>query len=145
MIDITFRKYHPDAVIPAYQSTGAAGFDFHAVTSQAAEWVKAGERALISTQLAVLIPEGYEIQIRPRSGLALKHGITVLNAPGTIDCDYRGVIGIVLFNSSHDDFRVLNGDRIAQGVVAPAPQARIRDFNELWDTERGAGGFGSTG
>ena len=104
-----------------------------------------GARALVKTGLAMALPEGYEAQVRPRSGLALKRGITVLNTPGTIDEGYRGEVGVILFNSGSEPFKVSVGDKIAQMVVAPVTRAEIAEVAELDGTERGAGGFGSTG
>ncbi len=105
----------------------------------------AGVRALMPTGLQMEIPQGYEVQLRPRSGLALKHGITLLNAPGTIDSDYRGTVGVILINTSDQDFHIAHGDRIAQMVVAPVTQAGFAVSDALSATDRGAGGFGSTG
>jgi len=132
--------------LPSYQSAGAAGFDLlAAVPADAPKILPPGGRALIPTGLAVEIAPGFEAQTRPRSGLALKHGVTVLNAPGTIDSDYRGEVGIILINHGDAPFEIRRGDRIAQMVVAPAPQARLTEVLELSSTERNAGGFGSTG
>lgn len=127
--------------IPKYETSGAAGFD---LASMANCIVEPHSRVCISTGLKMAIPYGYELQIRPRSGLALKKGITVLNTPGTIDSDYRGLIGVILFNTTDESFEVKIGDRIAQGVVAPVMHASF--VEELLDeTSRGEGGFGSTG
>ncbi len=104
-----------------------------------------GQHKLIPTGLAIALPPGHEAQVRPRSGLALKHGVTVLNAPGTIDEDYRGPIGVVLINHGNADFRVEHGDRIAQLIVAPVTRVTIQSAESLDDTDRGAGGYGSTG
>ncbi|MDO5646468.1 dUTP diphosphatase [Paracoccus sp. (in: a-proteobacteria)] len=134
-----------DADMPCYQTAGAAGADLRAWLPDGSVTLRPGGRALIATGLALHIPTGYEAQIRPRSGLALKHGVTVANAPGTIDCDYRGPLGVILINLGDVDFTVAHGDRIAQMVIAPAPQARFEWADELTPTERGAGGFGSTG
>lgn len=130
--------------LPEYQTPGSAGADICAFLD-ASMVIPSGSRALIPTGLFVEIPVGYEIQVRPRSGLALKKGITVLNTPGTIDSDYRGEIGIVLFNTGSEDFVVENGDRIAQLVVAPVVQALFKSHTFLSQTDRGAGGYGSTG
>lgn len=132
------------AVLPAYQSAGAAGADVCACIDSPIT-IKPGERILVSTGLKMEIPEGYEVQVRPRSGLALKFGITVLNSPGTIDSDYRGELGVVLINHGHEDFIVHNGDRIAQMVVAPVVRAAFVPESSLSETERGSGGYGSTG
>lgn len=135
-----------DLPLPSYQSAGAAGFDLlAAVPADAPTTLPPGGRALIPTGLAIEIEPGYEAQTRPRSGLALKHGVTVLNAPGTIDSDYRGEVGIILINHGDAPFEIRRGDRIAQMVVAPAPQARLVEAERLSLTARDAGGFGSTG
>lgn len=134
--------------LPAYETAGAAGADLRAnFEARAREGLilQAGERALVPTGLRLEIPVGYEVQIRPRSGLALKHGITLPNSPGTIDSDYRGPLGVILMNSGSEPFAVNHGDRIAQMVVAPVVQARFEVAKTLQDTARGEGGFGSTG
>ena len=131
-------------VPPSYSTFGAAGADIRACIT-APVVIKPGERALIPTGLLFEIPEGYEIQVRPRSGLALKHGITCLNSPGTIDSDYRGEIGIILINTGKEDFTVENNDRIAQIVLSPVIRADFVTTGILSETERGSGGFGSTG
>lgn len=131
--------------LPAYESTGAAGADLRANLPEGAVDLAPGARALISTGLQMAIPQGFEVQVRPRSGLALKHGITLVNSPGTIDSDYRGVVGVILANMGEAVFRVEHGMRIAQMVVAPVVQARLELVESLDDTPRGAGGFGSTG
>jgi len=139
---LKIKKLTPDAIIPAYQTELAAGFDLHSVEDYV---LKKGERKLIKTGLAFEIEEGYEVQIRPRSGLAFKHGITVLNTPGTIDADYRGEIMVLLINLGEDDFEIKKGERIAQAVIAPVIQAEFVEVDELSETKRGKGGFGSTG
>lgn len=131
-------------VPPSYSTFGAAGADIRACIT-APVVIKPGERALIPTGLLFEIPEGYEIQVRPRSGLALKHGITCLNSPGTIDSDYRGEIGVILINTGKEDFTVENNDRIAQIVLSPVIRADFVTTGILSETERGTGGFGSTG
>jgi dUTP pyrophosphatase len=128
--------------LPAYATAGAAGMDVVAAESIT---LKPGMRHAVATGFAMAIPEGYEVQVRPRSGLALKHGITCLNTPGTIDSDYRGEVKIILINLGSDDFAMTRGDRIAQLVVAPVQRASLSEVTELDDTERGSGGFGSTG
>lgn len=128
--------------LPAYATTGAAGMD---VVSAEDVVIAPGERHAVATGLAVAIPEGYEIQVRPRSGLALKHGITVPNTPGTIDSDYRGELKVILINLGAEPFAIARGDRVAQLVLAPVVQAAWDEVAELDATERGAGGFGSTG
>ena len=137
-----FKRIHPDAVLPAYAHPSDAGTDVRSVEELV---IPAGKRALVHTGLIVLLPPLYEAQVRPRSGLALKHGITVLNTPGTIDSGYRGEIGVILFNSSDVDFQVKKGDRVAQVVIAPVTQPVIEEAQEIDETDRGAGGFGSTG
>lgn len=130
--------------LPSYQTTGSAGADLYAAV-QADLVLSPGQRALIPTGIALELPTGYEAQVRPRSGLALRHGITTLNAPGTIDADYRGEVGVLLINHGSDDFCVQRGDRIAQLVVASVIQGHFVDALELSDTDRGYGGFGHTG
>lgn len=135
-----------NVALPSYESDGAAGADLRANLPDRQDITLApGARALVPTGLRIAIPTGYEVQIRPRSGLALKHGITVPNAPGTIDSDYRGPLGVILMNAGEAPFVVAHGDRIAQMVVAPVVQARFEVTDDLGDTARGAGGFGSTG
>ena len=130
--------------LPAYATSQSAGMDLRA-NLDAPVVLRPLERKLIKTGLFIALPEGYEAQVRPRSGLALKHGITVLNTPGTIDADYRGEIGVVLVNLSQEDFTVEDGERIAQIVIQPYVAAAFEITEELENTERGAGGFGSTG
>jgi dUTP pyrophosphatase len=129
---------------PRYQTEGAAGMDLHAAVA-APLVIAPGQRALVPTGWAVAIPPGFEGQVRPRSGLALKHGVTVLNAPGTIDADYRGELKVVLINHGDADFIVQRGDRIAQLVVSRVERAELAVVEALDDTARGAGGYGSTG
>lgn len=128
--------------LPAYATPGAAGMDV--VAAEAVE-LAPGARHAVATGLALAIPEGYEIQVRPRSGLALKHGIGVPNAPGTIDSDYRGELKIILINHGAESFAIARGDRIAQLVLAPVVRARWEEVADLESTQRGEGGFGSTG
>lgn len=130
--------------IPCYKTAGAAGADVCACIENAVV-IKKGERKLIPTGLFFEIPEGYEIQLRPRSGLALKNGVTVLNTPGTIDSDYRGELMALLINLGEEDFTVNNGDRIAQIIVAPVTLGDFTVVDKLSETERGTGGYGSTG
>lgn len=135
-----------DITLPAYETAGAAGADIRANFDDRGELtLTAGARALIPTGLRMAIADGYEVQIRPRSGLALKHGISMVNAPGTIDSDYRGPVGVILINFGEHDFTVTHGMRIAQMVVAPVVQAQFTVADALDDTPRGADGFGSTG
>lgn len=133
-----------DLPLPGYESAHAAGMDIRAALD-APLVLKPGERALISTGLQIGLPEGYEAQIRPRSGLAIKYGITMLNAPGTIDADYRGEVKVIAINHGQEDFVIQHGDRIAQMVIAPVQQLQIAEVDELDKTTRGKGGFGSTG
>lgn len=137
-------KAEKGAVIPHYATEGAAGADISAYLS-APVTLRPGEYKAIPTGLFMEIPEGYEVQVRPRSGLALKHGITVLNAPGTIDSDYRGEVKVILINHSSEAFTIHNGDRIAQIVVARVHRLPFVEVDDLSATERGEGGFGSTG
>ena len=132
--------------LPAYETALSAGMDLRAAVADGAPVTLApGDRALVETGLSIALPAGFEAQIRPRSGLAYKHGITVLNAPGTIDADYRGEVKVLLINHSAEPFVVSRGMRIAQMVIAPVTQARWQPVAELSETARGAGGFGSTG
>lgn len=132
------------AVLPSYQTTGAAGADVCACLSQPIV-LEPGSRAMVPTGLSFEIPRGYEVQVRPRSGLAAKNGVTVLNSPGTIDSDYRGEVKVILINLGSEPFAISHGDRIAQLIVAPVEQARFHVVENLSSTERGQGGFGSTG
>ncbi|AFY39341.1 deoxyuridine 5'-triphosphate nucleotidohydrolase [[Leptolyngbya] sp. PCC 7376] len=139
---LRLRKLHPDAIIPQYQHEGDAGMDLHAIESME---IAPHTTALIKTGLSAEIPPTTELQIRPRSGLALKHSITVLNTPGTIDSNYRGEIGVILINHGTETFQVTPGMRIAQMVMNPIIRAEITEVNELSETTRSTGGFGSTG
>lgn len=139
---LAFKRVHPDAVLPAYAHPSDAGMDLRSVADLE---IPRGGRALVPTGLVALLPPGYEAQVRPRSGLALKHGVTVLNTPGTIDSGYRGEIGIILANFGEAAFDVKKGDRIAQLVIAPVAQPQVVEADVLDATDRGAGGFGSTG
>jgi len=140
-IQIVNRSHHP---LPAYATVQSAGMDLRANLAEAVT-LQPMERRLIPTGLFIALPEGYEAQVRPRSGLALKHGITVLNSPGTIDADYRGEIGVVLINLSTEPFSIGDGERIAQMVVARCEQAELVTVETLDETERGEGGYGHTG
>jgi dUTP pyrophosphatase len=132
--------------LPAYQSAHAAGLDLLAAVPEGAPLVLApGAYALVPTGLAIALPEGFEAQVRPRSGLAAKHGVTVLNAPGTVDADYRGEISVILINHGRDAFAIRRGERIAQMVIAAVVRADLVPAATLASTERGSGGFGSTG
>jgi dUTP pyrophosphatase len=132
--------------MPAYETAQAAGMDLRAAVPENEPFtLSPGKRAMIPTGLTMAIPQGYEVQVRPRSGLAAKHGITCLNSPGTIDADYRGEVKVILINHGDEPFVIKRGERIAQMVVAAAPQAKLEVVAELDATARGAGGFGSTG
>jgi dUTP pyrophosphatase len=132
--------------LPAYQSAGAAGMDLvAAVPEDAPMELPSGARKLVPTGLVLQIPEGYEVQVRPRSGLAIRHGITLLNSPGTIDSDYRGEVMVMLINLGAEPVTIERGERIAQIIVAPVVQATLVEVKTVSETERGAGGFGSTG
>lgn len=130
--------------LPSYATLASAGMDLKAVLAAPVSLAPL-ERKIIGTGLKIALPEGYEAQVRPRSGLAAKHGITVLNAPGTIDADYRGEIGVILVNLSNDEFTIEPGERIAQLVIAQYTQVKWSPVDQLDETERGKGGFGSTG
>jgi dUTP pyrophosphatase len=140
-IKIVNKSNHP---LPHYGTEASAGVDLRANITESIT-LKPLERTLIKTGLFIELPVGYEAQVRPRSGLAYKHGLTVLNTPGTIDADYRGEIGVILVNLSNEDFTIENGERVAQMVIAKHEQAEWNLVEELSDTDRGAGGFGSTG
>lgn len=136
----------PDVALPSYETLGAAGADVRANFSDGASvTLMAGARVLVPTGLRMEIPAGFEVQVRPRSGLALKNGVTLANSPGTIDSDYRGSVGVILLNTSDTDFVIEHGMRIAQLVVAPVVQGVFTLVDTLDETPRGAGGFGSTG
>ncbi|MDA7827652.1 dUTP diphosphatase [Rhodobacteraceae bacterium] len=139
----------PSIALPQYETAGSAGADIRANFAtdlrDSGLTLAPGARALIPTGVRIEIPNGYEVQVRPRSGLALKHGITIPNAPGTIDSDYRGPLGVILMNLGTEPFHIAHGDRIAQMVIAPVVQAAFEVSADLSDTARGAGGFGSTG
>jgi dUTP pyrophosphatase len=144
MIEIRLKRlpHGKGLPLPAYASEHAAGMDVVAAEELA---LQPGQRHAVATGFAIAIPEGHEVQVRPRSGLALKHGITCLNTPGTIDSDYRGEVKVILANLGSEPFEVRRGERIAQLVPAPVLRARFQEVSELEDTVRGAGGFGSTG
>jgi dUTP pyrophosphatase len=144
MIDLPIRLLPHAAGLPIYATAEAAGADLLAAVTDP-QMLEPGARMLVPAGFAMALPPGYEAQIRPRSGLAYKNGVTVLNAPGTIDSDYRGEIAVLLINHGQQDFEIERGMRIAQMVIAPAPQAMFRAVDDLNDTARGAGGFGSTG
>ena len=139
------KRLGPLAELPRYMTEGSAGMDLAAALEQPLEIAPHGGRALVPTQLAVELPPGHEGQVRPRSGLAVKHGVTVLNAPGTIDEDYRGEVKVALVNLGPEPFRVEPGMRVAQLIVAPVTRVEVQAVDELRDTGRGGGGFGHTG
>lgn len=144
-MDIKIKKLHPDAIIPTYGSEGAAGFDFYALENII---VPAHESVLVKTGLSMAIPNGYEIQVRPRSGISLKTPLRVANAPGTIDSDYRGEVCIIIHNTSGSGYEITKHTRIAQGVLKEVPQANFIEVykqEDLGSTERGTKGMGSTG
>ena len=148
-VDLQILKMHPDVETPFYATSSSAGFDLKAFIPEEKEIVlKAGTRDKIATGIKMVIPQGFEVQIRPRSGLAFKHGISLTNTPGTIDSDYRGEIQILIINHGNEDFVIKHGERIAQAVIAPVWQANFIEIAELpeeTDNNRGTGGFGSTG
>lgn len=146
MVSVLLQRlpHGADLPLPAYETEGAAGLDLRAAIGEAVT-LAPGARALVPTGLSMQLPVGFEGQIRPRSGLALRHGVTVLNAPGTVDSDYRGEVSVVLINHGNEPFTITRGDRIAQLVVAPVTHARLSEVDRLDETARGAGGYGSTG
>ncbi|MGA9087867.1 MAG: dUTP diphosphatase [Bradyrhizobium sp.] len=145
-IDIRQLPHGEGLALPAYQSAHAAGLDLLAAVPLDAPMILApGKHALVPTGLAIALPAGYEAQVRPRSGLAAKHGVTVLNAPGTVDADYRGEIGVLLINHGDTPFPIRRGERIAQMVIAAVVRAEVTPVASLSATDRGGGGFGSTG
>ena len=143
-VTVKFQRHADDVVLPDYATPGAAGMDIAAHLDTAVTLAPFA-RAAIATGFSMQLPSGYEAQIRPRSGLALKHGVTVANAPGTIDSDYRGEVAVILINLSQQDFTITPGMRVAQMVIAPVTHCRFEDTLQLDMSDRGAGGFGSTG
>lgn len=145
-VDVMVQRlaHGADLALPAYATPDAAGADLLAAVDQPVT-LAPGAYQIIPTGIAMALPQGFEAQVRPRSGLAAKHGVTVLNSPGTIDADYRGEVGVILINHGSDDFIIERGMRIAQVVIAPVNLARWRDVPSLDDSQRGSGGFGSTG
>jgi dUTP pyrophosphatase len=141
-VEIMRLNHGADLELPSYATAGAAGLDLRAAESLT---IKSRERALVPTGIAIALPQYFEAQVRPRSGLAVKYGVTVLNSPGTIDCDYRGEIKVPLINHGKEDFVIMRGDRIAQMVIAPVVQAQLEVVTLLSETKRGASGFGSSG
>jgi dUTP pyrophosphatase len=144
MTEILIKRLSKNITLPKYETDGSSGMDLAANVETNVE-LKPGQSAIIPTGLAVSIPESYEIQIRPRSGLAAKNQISVLNTPGTIDADYRGELKVILINLGKKNFKIENGLRIAQMVLCPVIKASIKEVDQLEETERGVGGFGSTG
>ena len=144
MVKILVKKFDKNIKLPAYKTSGSSGMDLVAYIKKKIT-INPGKTAMISTGIAVAIPKKYEIQIRPRSGLAAKKGISVLNTPGTIDSDYRGEIKIILINLSQKSFVVKSGDRIAQMILCPVAKGKLKEVKNLPKTVRGGGGFGSTG
>ena len=141
-MNLRVKRLHPDAKIPVKTTEGASCFDLSAVEDGV---IPPGGRALIKTGLAMAVERGFEVQVRSRSGLALKHGVSVLNSPGTVDSDYRGEVGVILINNGDKPFSFSRGDRVAQAAVVQVAIGRIEEVQTLEDTERGVGGFGSTG
>ena len=144
MVKVLIKKLNPAVEIPEYKTSGASGMDLNAFVEKPVT-IKSKTSTLIPTGLSVAFSEDYEIQIRPRSGLALKNNITILNTPGTIDSDYRGEIKVLIFNHGNADFIINNGDRIAQMILSPVVKIDLEVINDLPETIRGEGGFGSTG
>ena len=144
MVKVLIKKLDPSVKLPEYKTSGASGLDLMAFTKEPIE-IKPKTSSLIPTGLSVAFSENYEIQIRPRSGLAAKKNITVLNTPGTIDSDYRGEIKVIIYNHGDENFLVNNGDRIAQMILAPVVKMELEEINNLPESIRGKGGFGSTG
>jgi dUTP pyrophosphatase len=143
-VQIRFRRLRPAAVLPKYMTEGAAGMDL-ASAADGPVVIAPGQRVGVPTGWAMEMPAGFEAQIRPRSGLALRHGLTVVNAPGTIDCDYRGEIVVLLVNLGAEPCTIAPGDRVAQMIIAPVVRAQVSEVGELSASGRGAGGFGHTG
>ncbi|GAM09983.1 deoxyuridine 5'-triphosphate nucleotidohydrolase [Geobacter sp. OR-1] len=145
-VTVLIKRINPrsSTPLPEYMTSHSAGMDLYAELDEE-RTLHPGKRMLVPTGVAIVLPDGYEAQIRPRSGLAIKHGITMLNSPGTIDADYRGEIGVIMINHGEEPFMVRSGERIAQMVIAPVVQASLIEVEELEETARGAGGFGHTG
>jgi dUTP pyrophosphatase len=146
MLTLRIRRLDPRAILPQYHSDGAAGMDLAACLPEGESIViPPGRIAMVRLGFAMAVPPGFEAQVRPRSGLGSKHGITLPNAPGTIDSDYRGEVLVPLINHGHEDFVITHGMRIAQMIIAPVARASVEEVGSLDETERGGGGFGSTG
>ena len=144
MVKVLIKKLNPSVQLPSYKTDGASGMDLMAFIKKPIN-LEPGKSCLVSTGLSVAFPQKYEIQIRPRSGLAAKNNISVLNTPGTIDSDYRGELKIILFNHGNENFIINNNDRVAQMVLTPVIKMELEEVNELPESTRGEGGFGSTG
>ena len=144
MTKIQIKKLSSEVLTPKYETAGSSGMDIAAFIEKDII-INPGDKTLVPTGFSLSVPQGYEVQIRPRSGLAAKKGITVLNTPGTIDSDYRGEIKVILINLSKDVFVIKNGERIAQMVICPIEQVTVEEVKELSETDRGTSGFGSTG
>ena len=144
MVQVEIKRLRDNAIVPQYMTEHAAGMDLHAAIETPLT-LTPGERTLVPTGLAFAIPPGYEGQVRPRSGLALKQGVALVNAPGTIDADYRGEVGVIVINHGQETVVFAPGDRIAQLIIAPVTHARLIEVAELGETARNAGGFGHTG
>ena len=142
MLKIKIKKIKENAIVPKYAHHGDAGVDLYSTEDYI---IKPGERVLVSTGIAIAIPKGHEAQVRPKSGLALKHGISIVNTPGTVDCEYRGEIGVIAINLGNEDFKIEKENKIAQMVFNKIEKADFEEVKELDDTTRGDGGFGSTG
>jgi len=145
MVKVQIQKMHEDVVVPRYAKKGDAGMDVRAYCPNGDITLYSSSRLIIPTGLKVAIPEGYEIQVRPRSGMAAKKGVTVLNTPGTIDSGYRGEIGVILYNTNAEKIEIEHGERIAQLVLSKVPTIEWEEVEDLSETSRGEGGFGSTG
>lgn len=144
-VSVKIKKLNPSVLTPEYGTPGAAGMDLRADLKGGTMTIRPGEKAIVATGISLQIPLGYEVQIRPRSGLAAKNGVTVLNTPGTIDSDYRGEVKVILVNLGQEPFTIFDQDRIAQMVLSEVPQMELLEVSSLSDTDRGEGGLGSTG
>ena len=144
MVKVLVKRFHPKVKLPKYKTSGSSGMDIMAFIEKPIK-IKPGTSALVPTGISIAFPEEFEVQIRPRSGLAAKNNISILNTPGTIDSDYRGEIKIILFNHSNENFIIKNSDRVAQMVLTPIIKMELEETNELPQSIRGKGGFGSTG
>jgi len=142
MIKVKIKKIKDNAIIPKYAHAGDAGVDLYSTEDYT---LKPGDRVLVSTGIKIVVPKSYEAQVRPKSGLALKHGISICNTPGTIDSGYRGEIGVIAINQSNEDYKIEKGKKIAQMIFNKIEEAEFEEVDELEDTTRGEGGFGSTG